>query len=45
VFSRTIPLPRGVNPEEVSVDYDKGVLIISMPLSVQQQIPVQVSGS
>jgi HSP20 family protein len=45
VFSRTVPLPRGINPEEVSADYDKGVLTISMPLPVQQQIPIQVSGS
>jgi HSP20 family protein len=44
MFSRTIPLPRGVAADSVSADYDKGVLTISMPMPVAQQIPVQVSG-
>jgi HSP20 family molecular chaperone IbpA len=44
LFSRTIPLPRGVAAENVSADYDKGVLTISMLMPVVQQIPIQVSG-
>jgi HSP20 family molecular chaperone IbpA len=33
-----------VAAENVSADYDKGVLTISMPMPVAQQIPIQISG-
>jgi HSP20 family protein len=45
MFSRTVPLPRGANAENVNADYEKGVLTISMPMAMAQQIPVQVTGS
>lgn len=44
-FTRSIPLPRGVNPKDVNASYDKGILTISVPLpdmsQSAQRIPIQ----
>ncbi|ACY98354.1 MULTISPECIES: Hsp20/alpha crystallin family protein [Thermomonospora] len=31
-FSRTLPLPKGVNADSVKASYDKGVLTVTVPL-------------
>jgi HSP20 family molecular chaperone IbpA len=43
-FSRTVPLPRGVKPEDVKASYTDGVLEVRMPMPTEtqqtQRIPI-----
>ena len=41
-FSRSLTLPRGIEPESVSADFDKGVLEVRIPKPAEQK-PHQVS--
>jgi HSP20 family protein len=41
-FSRSLTLPRGIQPESVSADFDKGVLEVRIPKPAEQK-PHQVS--
>jgi len=41
-FSRSLTLPRGIDPESVSADFDKGVLEVRIPKPAEQK-PHQVS--
>jgi HSP20 family protein len=48
-FYRTIPLPEGVNAEQVRAKFDNGVLEVTVPVPEQQsqrkQIPIQSSST
>ncbi len=36
-FYRTIPLPEGVTPDQITANYDNGVLELTMPIPEQQR--------
>jgi HSP20 family protein len=36
-FSRSIPLPRGVDPEQIEADYQDGVLEVSIPMPAEEE--------
>ncbi|MCC7086282.1 MAG: Hsp20/alpha crystallin family protein [Pirellulales bacterium] len=43
-FSRTVELPAGIDPQQVSADYDNGVLTITLqksPGAVAKKVPVK----
>lgn len=45
--SRTLTLPTGVKPGDISANYDKGILVIRIPVSqpsAPHQVPVSVNG-
>ena len=46
-FSRSIPLPESVDPEQVTARYDKGVLTVELtksPSAASRKVPVQIGG-
>ena len=36
-FSRSMPLPPGVNPEEIGAEYRDGILELSVPLPAERE--------
>jgi HSP20 family protein len=48
-FERTLPIPEGVNPDEIKAEYRDGVLQVVIPGAAQiptaRKVPVQVASS
>ena len=42
-FSRTIPLPRGVKPEEIAAKMEDGVLSVVFPKTGAEQTPKKIT--
>ncbi|KZT30438.1 small heat shock protein [Neolentinus lepideus HHB14362 ss-1] len=42
-FSRTIPLPRGVKPEDIKASMDNGILSVSFPKTTPEMVPKKIT--
>ncbi|KAI0328836.1 HSP20-like chaperone [Cubamyces sp. BRFM 1775] len=42
-FSRSLPLPQGIKPEEIKASMDSGVLTITFPRTTPEQAPKKIT--